>query len=146
MRQKTTARLRRIKTDSEGNTVVRASVPSPGPSDAITEGLLDPLNFLDANLDIAVSVNESASLFGVSRATLVRLARRAIGGSFLRHRTRLRLIRAAQWLAGGRKPIVAIAAEIGRSHQSYMGCLSRWPFGSTPRVYRKLHFVAGAQR
>ncbi|UJW76738.1 helix-turn-helix domain-containing protein [Rhizobium sp. SL42] len=96
-------------------------------------------DYIEAHLDMQVSLAELAAIAGLSEFHLQRMFRASCGVSphgWVQHR---RLARAKTLLAGG-DPIAQIASACGFSSQSHMTRVFKAMTGTTPSAYR--HSVA----
>jgi AraC family transcriptional regulator len=78
-----------------------------------------------------------AARVGCSPFHLARVFRRAHGLCLADYRTRLRLARALERLAGGADDLAALACELGFSHHSHFGAVFRRHVGLTPAMARE---------
>jgi AraC-like DNA-binding protein len=84
----------------------------------------------------ARGVDEWAQVLGASPRTLARHFERETGMSLRTWRTRLRLLRAIEWLAQGRSP-TAIAHELGYASASAFNYMFRVEMGMSPLQWRR---------
>jgi AraC-like DNA-binding protein len=86
-------------------------------------------------------VQEWARVLGASPRTLARHFERDTGMSLRTWRTRLRLLRAIEWLAQGRSPTV-IAHELGYASASAFNYMFRTEMGVSPLQWRRARGAA----
>lgn len=115
--------------------------PSPLDADAARSAVAPELarvrDYLHAQMDTDVGLNELASVAGVDRFKLTRRFQRAFGTSPHAYLVRLRLRAARRLLAAGRTP-AQVAAETGFADQSHLGRWFRRAYRMTPAAYRRL--------
>lgn len=94
-------------------------------------------DYLHAQIDTDVGLDELAAVAGVDRFRLTRRFARAFGMSPHAYLVRLRLRVARQLLAAGRTP-AQVAAETGFADQSHLGRWFRRAYRMTPAAYRRM--------
>jgi AraC-like DNA-binding protein len=100
-------------------------------------GRLDPvLRMVQERYEHPLSVEDAASLLGVSRWYFMRLFRTTTGESFVRYVNRYRIARAQTLLATTDRSIAQISQETGFCDQSYFGTVFQRLTGMTPLSYR----------
>lgn len=94
------------------------------------------MHYLHERLDAQVSVNELATLVGLSSSHLTALFRRATGGGVTAYHIALRMSRARSLLDTTPLPIGQIAQIVGYSDPLYFSRQFRRVHGVSPTVYR----------
>jgi AraC-like DNA-binding protein len=101
----------------------------------------DARDFLAANLARRPTLEQTADAAGVSKFTLLRRFKRALGTTPHAYLVMLRVARAQELLAAGSSPAEA-AHEAGFSDQSHLGLWFRRALGLTPTAYARQVRVA----
>jgi AraC-like DNA-binding protein len=140
-----TQRLVSAESALEAEEIVAGLVDSVVGSGAVrSDGLGDPggargavddaRDFLAENLCGRPTLEQAAKIAGVSKFTLLRRFKRALGTTPHAYLVMLRIARAQQLLAAGSSPVEA-AHETGFSDQSHLGRWFRRALGVTPAAY-----------
>jgi AraC-like DNA-binding protein len=96
----------------------------------------DACEFLAANLAGRPTLEQTAAAAGVSKFTLLRRFRKALGTTPHAYLTMLRLERTRELLARG-VPAAMVAQECGFADQAHMGLRFRRAMGTTPGAYAR---------
>ncbi len=122
--------LRRYSSHSSGPTVA----PSRGARSPHDLAIRNALDYMRANLDRRLGLDDLAAVAGISRFHFARLFRQAVGRTPMQELMRLRVERARQIIEhdGAWKPMAAIAAECGFADQSHLGRHFKRRLGVTP--------------
>ena len=83
-----------------------------------------------------LTIEQVADRLAISRTTLARHFRRAVGHGVHEEILRVRMQKAQTLLAESELPIRVVAKRTGFEHQEYMGRLFRSRLGTTPKQYR----------
>lgn len=94
------------------------------------------IDYINSNLDQALSLNELATVAQTSKYYLVRLFKRSTGVTLHRYVTTCRIEKAKQLLAQRNVSIVEICHLVGLQSQSHFTHLFRRYVGVTPKVYQ----------
>jgi AraC family transcriptional regulator len=97
--------------------------------------LADVHDYIDANIDRALTVDELAAISGLSPFHFSRTFRETTGVAPHRHIMRVRIERAATLIQSGRMPLAQIALETGHSSQSHLARRFRELMGLSPADY-----------
>ena len=92
--------------------------------------------YVEGHLSSALTLDEIASVAGVSRFHMVRAFGEATGMSVMRYVRGRRLTEAARKLAGGAPDILSVALDVGYSNPSHLAQLFRRETGLSPSDYR----------
>ena len=95
------------------------------------------IDFMQAHLDQAITLDKLAAAVGRSPSHLGRQFRDKLGQAPHSYLIGLRLDHARTLLEKTATPIAVIAADCGFSHQEHMTRLFRRRFGTTPAAYRR---------
>ncbi|NJK81252.1 MAG: helix-turn-helix transcriptional regulator [Chloroflexaceae bacterium] len=96
------------------------------------------VEFAQAHLDQAITLEALAQQTGYSPYHFARLFRQSVGMSPYQFVLRQRLERAQQLLHETEHPLLEIARDCGFANQSHMTRIFRQQLGTTPRAYRRL--------
>jgi AraC-like DNA-binding protein len=93
--------------------------------------------YMHANLDQPISLNELSRVTGLSPSHLLRVFKATTTLSPHRYLTRARLERAKDLLARGEADIADVALAVGFSSQSHFTSAFRGHYGTTPAAFKK---------
>lgn len=95
------------------------------------------LEYIHANLEISIPVEDMASLIGLSTSYFFRAFKRSFGVSPHGYITVLRLARARELLVGSEEQISEIAVACGFADQAHFSRIFRREAGCPPGVWRR---------
>lgn len=96
------------------------------------------IDFVDANIDLPISVSDMADRAGFSRYHFIRLFKKTAGMTprqFIIHR---RLEKAREMLVSTESELAEVSYASGFSSQSHLCYMFKREFGVSPGVYRRL--------
>jgi AraC family transcriptional activator of pobA len=93
-----------------------------------------------------LTVDDAASLMGLTRWQFMHLFRAVTGQSFITYVNRYRIAKAQTLLVSTDRPIVEIGFEAGFCDQSYFGATFRRFLNTSPQAYRRLWTNQPAER
>jgi LacI family transcriptional regulator len=106
----------------------------------------EAIGFIRRRACDGLGVDEICRELALSRSTLQRRFRAALGRTIHDEIVRVRLAHARELLAETDMPIAKIAERCGFGHQEYLGAVFRARFGQTPASFRRSAGRAGAGR
>ena len=99
----------------------------------------DSLDYVHRHYDQPVTVDELASIAGISRTHYTRLFKEATGELPLGYLNELRMGQARQLLTSSKDSLHAIASRVGFSNEYYFGRRFKQTVGVSPGQYRRNH-------
>ncbi|WP_020614937.1 AraC family transcriptional regulator [Paenibacillus daejeonensis] len=99
----------------------------------------DSLDYVNRHYDQPVTVDELASMAGISRTHYTRLFKEATGQLPLVYLNNLRIGQAKELLSSSKDSMHAIAAHVGFSNEYYFGRRFKQTVGVSPGQYRRNH-------
>lgn len=101
--------------------------------------IAEAISHLESSADTPVSLNELAKVARMSKRSLIRLFRDAMGVTPVAYGIQLRINRAAALLRSGNETITEIAFRCGFDDSNYFSRQFRKVMGVSPRHYRQRH-------
>jgi AraC-like DNA-binding protein len=95
------------------------------------------LNFIDEHFPEPITVNDAASIAGMSKSHFTRFFADVIGQPFVAYLTHLRVTKAERLLAATDVPIAELSQQVGFCDQSYFGKVFHKSMGMSPARYRR---------
>ena len=95
------------------------------------------LNFIDEHFPEPITVNDAASIAGMSKSHFTRFFADVIGQPFVAYVTNLRVTKAERLLAATDVPIAELSQQVGFCDQSYFGKVFHKSMGMSPARYRR---------
>ncbi|GLS22363.1 hypothetical protein GCM10007874_53810 [Labrys miyagiensis] len=121
-----------------GHLLVRHAKVQPRATKRIDEPRMRRVDeFLQENLGNDISLDDIASVAGISRFHLVRLSRKVHGETPFRRLTRMRIEEAKRKLQAGRESITQIAFACGYDNPAHFASAFHRLVGTSPSGYRK---------
>lgn len=95
------------------------------------------LNFINKHFPEPITVNDAASIAGMSKSHFTRFFADVIGQPFVAYVTNLRVTKAERLLAATDVPIAELSQQVGFCDQSYFGKVFQKSVGMSPARYRR---------
>ncbi|HHW10144.1 MAG TPA: helix-turn-helix domain-containing protein [Firmicutes bacterium] len=109
--------------------------------DAPTDTFSTAMKYIEKHYHEAIGVHDVARHVHLHPAYLTRLFKKETGHGVMHHITRIRMLKARDFLVNTTIPIQSLATNLGYTHCNYFARLFRRHYGMSPSEYRRIYTI-----